>query len=100
MNLASNLGFITGCIILMLLFLGIIGPKRLQNTMRKINNWFFNDAAMFIPIDPYKPLSLGLKKGRQDLLPNAQRTRQALLSVLLVIALVAIGIYISLLVLF
>jgi len=57
----------------MLVFLGVIGPKGLKERMRRLIRWYSYDAELFLPLDPYKPLSRALREGVENFAPTKQR---------------------------
>jgi len=59
--------------LLMLVLLGVIGPKRLKQRMRQLAHWYSYDAQLFLPLDPYKPVSKALKEGIKNFMPTKKR---------------------------
>jgi len=62
-----------GGFLLMLLLLGVVGPKRIKERIRRLIRWYSYDAELFLPLDPYKPISKALKEGVENFMPTKQR---------------------------
>jgi len=62
-----------GGFLLMLLLLGVVGPKRLKERMRRLIRWYSYDSQLFLPLDPYKPIAKALKEGVENFVPTKQR---------------------------
>lgn len=52
---------------------GLLGPKPLREVFRRLNRWLSRDAALFGPIDPYKPLPLAFRESLQNFWPTRKR---------------------------
>ena len=57
----------------MLLLLGVVGPKRFKERMRRLIRWYSYDAELFLPLDPYKPISKALREGIENCIPTKRR---------------------------
>src|SRR6266478_3069376 len=82
-------------ILILLLSTGSIGPTRLRRFTRKVNTWFFHDAQLFFPIDPYKPLNEAVRDGWKQFAPDRQRLRNILLLLIVSLAFMCLSILVS-----
>src|SRR5438105_4158588 len=90
--------FIAAILLVMLLgIFGLIGPKRIRDSMRKFHTWWFKDSALFFPIDPYKPLTESLADGVRDFWPTKKRAQKSLEVSMIVVSIAIVGIVVSLL---
>jgi hypothetical protein len=91
--------FATVSVICLLILFGIIGPQRLRNRMRKFITWYYRDAALFGPIDPYAPIAPAVKEQIHNFWPTKERVRNAVFLALLIIAIAILSVFATLIIL-
>lgn len=62
-------------VLIILLLAGLIGPQWLKERMRRQVRWFWRDASVFMPTDPYKRPGEALKEGLHNFWPTKERLR-------------------------
>jgi hypothetical protein len=64
--------------LIMLFSVGLIGPKKLKDKIRRSVQWQWTKASLFLPVDPYKPAGEALKEGADNCFPAKERLRNFL----------------------